>query len=226
MCNYTAGLGWRLVLLFTHIHFFFSGADKLCCDMEEMLRVEDYHDATIRVKGRDFKVHKCILGVRAAYMVYEYREKFAQSYTEILDMDDCDPDAFMEFLLYMYSGRIGNYTHQSLINLHKIADKWKVSELKLYCLEYLVDNLRIEYFCPTMVFAAQYNREHLINKCIRYFSENMTEITNTEQWQKLAHDSPEATDKIIEKARELIEQKERENDNFLQKLVVRIRGRR
>ena len=164
---------------------------------------EDDSNVIIRVQDREFKAHKSILGARTPVFTSMFKHKMSENITGVVEIDDCDAIAFGEFLYYLYSGRVEKFSPSTVFNLYKIADKYQVNELKSYCMEYIKNNISTDIFCDAIILSVQYEEEELMNLAIKFLSENMTEIMDTEKWQNFLCEHPSESNKLLLEALKL-----------------------
>lgn len=184
------------------------GTDKLSNDLEELFLREDDSDVTIRVEDQEFRVHKSILGARTPVFTSMFKHKMSENITGVVDIYDCDAIAFREFLRYLYTGRVAKFSPNNVFSLYRVADKYQVNELKAYCLEYIKNNMCVDMFCDAIILSVHYDEEELMDIAIRFLSENMTDIMDTEKWQTFLSENPSESNKLLLEALKMQKQSE------------------
>lgn len=111
-------------------------------------------DMTFQVGEQEFQAHKSILASRSPIF-----EDMMHIKTESgkVDIADCEPDVFHQFLLYLYSGKAETLTAVSALSLYTLADNYKVDALKANCVHHLKETLSVDTFCEVIELATKHN---------------------------------------------------------------------
>lgn len=84
------------------------------------------------------------------------------------------------------------------VHLYEISDKYDVQELKTFCREYLIENLRREGdFCDAVIFADRYNESELLSGCQDIFNEYFNDIVKTTEWECLMDNNYRLASKLL-----------------------------
>lgn len=142
-------------------------------------------DTTLKVKDKEFKAHRSVLIARSTVFAATFKHDTLEKQAGIITIPDCDPDSFPEFLEYLYCGRLEKFSYRSALNLYYTSDKYDIEELKVFCVEYLIQCLTVENICEVVVFADKYDITKLSSGTQEYFNQNVSEILETSQWENL-----------------------------------------
>lgn len=194
--------------------------------MEELLLREDYNDLTIRVQNREFKTHKAVIGVRTPYFAAKFKDQMFENDNSPIEIHDCDAVTFREFLRYIYASRIEDNSLEVLFPLYQMSDKYKIIDLKVYCLEQIRSTMSIENFCNSAILCFKYNEERFKDIVSQFLAENMADILTIEEWKNFESENPGEAEELNWKALRYQEQMAISKQNFLQKICYQIRGRK
>jgi hypothetical protein len=107
-----------------------------------------------------------------------------------IHIEDCDPDCFDEFLLFIYSGRAEHLTPDNALPLYYAADKYDFPDLKEQCVHFLETSLSTTSVFDVVLLAAKHGEEQLLRAATEYFSNNLKTILFTVEWQNFLAKNP------------------------------------
>lgn len=178
--------------------FSLSGTDKLSEDLEELLQSGNSSDMTIKVKGQEFKAHRSIVCARSPVFTSMFRHEMSEKITGIVEIEDCEPDVFKEFLHYIYTGRFQNLTSKIVFDLFEAGDKYQMDDLKAYCLEFMKNSaVSVDTYCDILGVSLRYGEQVLMDIAISFFSENVADITKSDKWQNFSIENPTESHKLL-----------------------------
>lgn len=172
---------------------------KLQRDLKELFINKEDCDAVIKVKGEEFPVHKAILKARSSVFKSTFRTDMKEKATGIVEIDDCDPSSFSNFLCYLYCADEGVISKENVFSLFTAADKYDVQDLREKCLEFMKDNLTVETFCDAITVALQHSETALLKFATNFFRKNAAKIVVTVMWQLFAAENPTHSNELIVK---------------------------
>lgn len=108
----------------------------------------------------------------------------------VVNIEDCDPYIFREFLLYMYTGTLENMSNENVFELYHISDKYDIKELKSECVEFVLKNISVDVICDVILLATRYCERNLLVCATEFFSDNTKDILETVNWQYFVKDHP------------------------------------
>ena len=118
--------------------------------------------------------------------------------TGIIDIQDCEPAIFSEFLHFLYYEGISNLSAENVFGLFTHSDKLDVPKLKEMCMEFMKINLSVETFSDTITLALTHTEMELIKLCTDFFIRKAEKIIETYKWQSfLAHNPTQSNECFI-----------------------------
>lgn len=141
-------------------------------------------DVTLKIDQDTIMANKSILSARSPVFAAMFENEMEEKQTGVVNITDCDLEAFNAFLLYLYSGEV-EFQRCDVFLLYKIADKYRVPELMTVCVDFMIRKLSVENICETFVFGNQFNEKKLLAYAQRCFNQNVQEIIFSEPWECL-----------------------------------------
>lgn len=169
-------------------------------DFKDLFLKREDCDVILKVQGQDFPAHRNILRARSPVFASTFRNDMRERATGIVDIEDCDPFSFSDFLCFLYCGNTENLTTDNVFSLFTVADKYDVKDLRSECLEFLKDNLSVDNFCEIVTLAFQHLERELIELTADFFAKNLQEIIVTVKWQSFVVENPIQGNEIMIKS--------------------------
>lgn len=94
-------------------------------------------------------------------------EKVKDSYSNEATFEDIDSKTLMEFLRFIYCGKVNNIDDVAL-DLLSVAHKYRYKNLKKLCVASLMENVKEDNAMEILKLADAYNEKHLKDNCIDY----------------------------------------------------------
>ncbi|KAJ6225004.1 hypothetical protein RDWZM_003549 [Blomia tropicalis] len=162
---------------------------RLSEDLSGLFESQKFSDVILCVGGKEFYVHKAILGARspvfAAMFEHEMEEK-KQNRVEITDMD---PEVLREMLRFIYTGK-APYLDKWDAELLAAADKYDLERLKVMCEESLCSNLSVESAAEVLILADMHSANQLKAHAIEFINTHATDIMDTTGWKTMINRQP------------------------------------
>lgn len=174
--------------------------DKLLKDYKELFRQKEDCDVIIKVKGVEFPAHRIILKARSPVLASTFRTDMKEKATGVVDVEDCDPSTFSDFLSFLYCGELDSLSEDNVFSLFTTADKYDIADLRTVCLKYMKENLSVDTFCDTITLALQHSEAELIALSTDFFAKNLQDIIVTVKWQSFIIKSPIQGNELMIKA--------------------------
>ena len=149
------------------------------------------------MKDKEFRVHRSVLIARSTVFESMFEHDMKEKKTGVINIDDCDPDSFGDFLQYLYTGKAENVSPRSALHLYCTAHKYDVKELKSFCVAYLMRNLTVENICDVVTLAEQYDEEELHSAAQVFFSKNVGRVLSTVKWETLLQENYRLANKLL-----------------------------
>lgn len=122
---------------------------------------------------------------RSSVFAAMFQHDTLEKQTGFIDIPDCDPESFQEFLDYLYCGKLEDVSYHSAFQLYITSHKYDVQKLKEYCVEYLIESLTADNVCDIVKLADKYDDEKLLFGAQDFFNENWSKIFVTTEWVNL-----------------------------------------
>lgn len=175
----------------------FSELDTLSENFESLFCNKDSCDTTLNVQDKEYKAHRAVLIARSSVFAAMFQHETTEKLKGIINIPDCDPESFDEFLKFLYTGKLEEPSCRSALDLYEISDKYDVQELKAFCVEFLMENLTVENLCDIAVFADKYEETNLLSAAEVFFSENVNAIFETLDWDFLVQNNYRLSKKLM-----------------------------
>lgn len=170
---------------------------KILQDFKDLFLNREGCDVVFRVKGQKFPAHKAILIGRCPVFAATFRNNMKEKATGIVDIKDCDPSSFSDFLCFLYSEDVDNLSSENAFSLFTTADKYDVADLREKCMKYIKNNLSVDTFCETITLALKHTEIDLIRLATDYFIKNAESILVTAKWQSFAAENPMQSNELF-----------------------------
>lgn len=176
------------------------GKKKVLQDFKELFLKQEDCDVIFKVKEHKFPAHRLILKTRSPVFAAALRNYMKEKETGIIDVEDCEPYHFLDFLNFLYCGEVEILTVENVFSLFTIADKYDVLDLRTKCMEFMKYNLSIDTFCDTIALALLHSEKELIKLSIDFFAKNLQKIIVTVKWQSFIVENPIQSNELLIKA--------------------------
>ena len=174
-----------------------SELDKLSENFKDLFNDKETYDTTLKVQEMEYKVHRCVLIARSSVFAATFRHDTLEKQTGVINIPDCDPDSFQEFLQYLYCGELELLSFRNALNLYCTSDKYNVQEVKIFCVDYLMRNLTVQNLCEIVVFADKYGETILLTAVQDFFNKNVCEIFETSEWECFLKQNNHLANKLL-----------------------------
>lgn len=167
-------------------------------NLQDLFLNADDSDIIIKVGDCVYPVHKAIIKARSPVFHAMLNHNMTEKQEGIINIPDCDPDIFRDFLLYLYSGKLDNISVENVFEIFRISDKYRVTDMKDGCVEFILDNLSIDIFVDLISLATTYNEKKLLTVASEFFTDFEKYILESENWKLfLLNDPLKANDTLM-----------------------------
>ncbi|XP_043462247.1 protein roadkill-like [Leptopilina heterotoma] len=132
-------------------------------------------DVTFNVENTNFPAHKIVLASMSPVFEKMFAHQMKENITNIVVIEEIDPEVFKEMLRFIYTGKIEN-SKQVAFRLHELADKYDVKKLRIICEQYLENYLTVKNAIAVLQLADSHNSVNLKKKSINFIQKNFNEI--------------------------------------------------
>jgi len=149
--------------------------------------------------GREFAVHKCILGAHSDVFRALFDAQYAiESERSALRIKEFSSDAIAAMLEYIYTGCCSSFTTCRPDELLGLAEKYNLAYLKGCCEEQLMSKVSTENVCEMFVVADLYRAPSLKQVALTYVANFRKEVTNSQSWAQLKEKEPALANGVLE----------------------------
>lgn len=117
--------------------------------------------------------HKYVLGTSSPVFFAMLYGDFAKD--ETISIDDCEPEAFLELLRFIYYDQV-NLNSGNVLDVLYLANKYIVPVLSKECVNYLLENVQTENVLDVLNAAVCFGEKRLEKHCWSILSRRTSEI--------------------------------------------------
>lgn len=174
-----------------------DGSRELVEDLKSLLETEKFCDMTLCAGGKEFQVHRSILGARSPVFAAMFEHETVEKLQNRVNIEDVDSDVMQQLLRYIYSGCTDDVTPAVSLSLLAAADKYSLPKLKKMCSHYLCSNLTTDMALNVLTVANLHGDEDLKEASIRVVLCNAMRVMKTDDWLTFLRDYSELANSII-----------------------------
>ena len=123
--------------------------------------------------------HKYVLGTASPVFFAMLYGDFARD--EVISIDDCDPESFLELLRFIYYDQV-NLTDMNVLDILYLANKYIIPVLSSECVNYLLENVQTENVLDVLNAAVCFAETRLEKHCWSILSRRTSEILQSESF--------------------------------------------
>lgn len=180
--------------------FLFSELDTLSDNFKSLFVNKDNCDTTLYVMDKEYKAHRAVLIARSSVFAAMFQHETTEKQTGIVNIPDCHPEFFEEFLKFLYCGKLEEPSYRCALQLYEVSDKYDVQELKAFCKEFLMENLTVENLCKVAILSDKYEETDLLSAAQIFFNKNGSDIVETAEWDSLVKTNYRLSKKLLKEA--------------------------
>lgn len=144
------------------------GLADLSEDLKNIFLSQEDSDIILNVGGIKYAAHKVIIKARSSVFRAMLEHDMTEKNEGAVNIPDCDPHIFPDFLLYLYTGQLDDISKENVFQLYYMSDKYDVKELKLNCVDYIVNNLSIDIICDVVALATKHSERDMLEHAIHF----------------------------------------------------------
>lgn len=142
-------------------------------------------DLVLNVEGKEMSAHKMILETRSPVFSLMFSHDMRENRTGEVNIKDIDQVTIGNVLYFLYTGEIPNgLSTENVLIIYSAAHIYDLSELKQLCVEFVNQNLSVEWVCEVIPFAIKYQEEGTAEAALEFFKSNTSEIIKTDSWKE------------------------------------------
>lgn len=162
-------------------------------DMKRMYESGLNSDVVIIASDREFKAHKAVLMARSQF----FNKEFNQKQTNMFEVADIEPNVMQSVLRFIYTGTTEPSDDQNWVQLLEAADKLCLNGLKTICSQRLYSDINDSNAIKALVLSESLNDRKLKKRSISYVKNNIKNLVNSEDWNRLIRSNPELMQKLL-----------------------------
>eukprot|EP00118_Oscarella_pearsei_P024340 m.304281 g.304281 ORF g.304281 m.304281 type:complete len:489 (+) comp40846_c0_seq4:1434-2900(+) len=151
-------------------------------------------EAVFVVEEKQIKVHcKSILCIRSEYFnrlfLSGFKESQASSSSSFvpISIEDASYEAFHALITFLITGVIDvEKCHPIMQDILVLADRFLVTNLRKFCMEYLVKELTLETVLSHLSWSDQYGFENLKDACLNFAARNIQTLRMDAEFENLS----------------------------------------
>lgn len=151
---------------------------------EELFRSGKFSDLKIKLSNREFDVHRCILSSVSEVFERMFSSDMLETRSNTLEINDISDEICYEMLRFIYCRQVENLEANALDLLYA-ADKYAIEDLKLLCIQTLIETFTFESAAEMLIRANIYNSKLLKDNLLLFIKNYSREVFATEQWKQL-----------------------------------------
>lgn len=169
-------------------------------DLKTLMLSGIHSDATVKVKGVEFRLHRSILVSRNPFFCSMFNSNMKESITGIVSIDDCEPHIFRSFIHFLYTGEVDEMTLENVCDLYELSDKYREDLLKEECLQFMGSEISVDSFCNFILLALKHSERELLDNAVKFFASKVKEIIRSVKWQTFLAEYPMQANELLIKA--------------------------
>lgn len=146
--------------------------DQLFCDVE------------IHVGSHTFHAHRNVLAAGSPYFNAMFASTLVENEQKVITLHEIHPDIFQSLLNFFYTGQI-EVNSETCQELMSAADMFNVSEVLVFCCEFLKQQLTVENCIGIYIFAEAHAWEDVLEAAERFIYSNFEEVGQSTEFLDL-----------------------------------------
>ncbi|CAF3384133.1 unnamed protein product [Rotaria sp. Silwood1] len=151
---------------------------------KELFHTGKFSDIKIKVGTKEFDVHRCILSISSEVFERMFLSDMIETRSNVIEINDISDDICEEMLRFIYCNEIKHLDINALDLLYA-ADKYAIENLKILCIQSLINTFTFETAAEMLIRANIYNSKLLKDNLLVFIKTYSKEVFATEQWKQL-----------------------------------------
>lgn len=153
-------------------------------EMHSLYKAEVFTDAIIKCEGREFKVHRAVLGAQSPVFKTMFQIDMKEKRSNMIDISDITPAAISDLIAYLYTGTAPNVSTlaKELLNA---ANKYELPRLFAMCENELKMKIKVANVVDTLILADLHSAVHLKKACLDFIRQHSADVHKTSKWMYL-----------------------------------------
>ncbi|XP_076811847.1 kelch-like protein 12 [Clavelina lepadiformis] len=162
---------------------------------DERTTTKDFCDFTIKAGGKQFPVHKCVVGSFSEYFKKMFTTKMSESYSNEGSVKEVSGPTMALIINFIYTSCI-ILTHDNVYDVLEAAEYLRITSLKEKCRIFFKASLNGENCLKIRSYSNRYNMGDLVQAAETFISKNLGEVLKSSDFLQLGVDDVKAMLKL------------------------------
>ncbi|CAK8688210.1 unnamed protein product [Clavelina lepadiformis] len=162
---------------------------------EERKTTKDFCDFTIKAGGKQFPVHKCVVGSFSDYFKKMFTPKMRESYSNEGSVKEVSGPTMASIITFIYTSCI-ILTHDNVYYVLEAAEYLRITSLKEYCRKFFKASLNEENCLKIRSYSNRYNMGDVVQAAETFISKNLGAVLKSEEFLQFGVDDVKAMLKL------------------------------
>ncbi|CAK8685784.1 unnamed protein product [Clavelina lepadiformis] len=170
-----------------------------CCMIYVLQRerktTKDFCDFTIKAGGKQFLVHKCVVGSYSEYFKKMFTTKMKESYSNEGSVKEVSGPTMALIINFIYTSCI-ILTHENVYDVLEAAEYLRITSLKEYCRKFFKASFNGENCLKIRSYSNRYNMDDLVKAAETFISKNLGAVLKSADFLQFGVDDVKAMLKL------------------------------
>ncbi|XP_076814544.1 kelch-like protein 12 [Clavelina lepadiformis] len=162
---------------------------------EDRKTTKDFCDFTIQAGGKQFPVHKCVVGSISEYFKKMFTTKMRESYLNEGSVKEVSGSTMASIINFIYTSCI-ILTHDNVYDVLKAAEYLRIPSLKEQCKIFFKASLNEENCLKIRSYSNRYNMGDLVQAAETFISKNLGAVLKSSDFLQFGIDDVKAMLKL------------------------------
>jgi BTB/POZ domain len=165
----------------------------------EMWTSKRFSDFIVEAESKEFKVHKCVLGMQSQVLAAAIESEMQERETNRLEIVDFTADAVEAFLEFLYTGKLEDGANA--MEVFELAVKYDVKYLREFATDFIMDCIDDTNVINVLKFAKLHESTHIKRAAFA----TVKKILKESDLNKELMDNPDRVEELIKIKRDIAE---------------------
>ena len=166
----------------------YKGGSSHYAEFEEMRLNGTLCDVTLRVGSLNIPVHRVVLAAIFTYFRLKFTQKIFEKNKKVIKLKGVDEEAVLSLVKFAYTSEL-SVNVDNVQSLYAAADYFQIEKIKLFCKEFLIEQLDAENAFKVRELGERFLSDDLIEQANKVISKRFTEVTSSENFLALEKNS-------------------------------------
>ncbi|XP_076814328.1 kelch-like protein 12 isoform X2 [Clavelina lepadiformis] len=175
---------------------------------DERKTTKDFCDFTIKAGGKQFPVHKCVVGTFSEYFKKMFTTKMKESYLNEGSVKEVSGPTMASIINFIYTSGI-ILTHDNVYDVLEAAEYLRITSLKEYCKKFFKASLQGDNCLKIRSYSNRYYMGDVVQAAETFISKNLGAILKSSDFLQFNVDDAMAMLKLESEQNSIDEEKYR-----------------